>query len=280
MGQAAVRRAFSPRLGLSFPVTDRSNAFFNFGVYYQNPLYNNVYQGTGIGTPAEGTAQATQFNAQTFVGNPRLRAEQSVSYEMGYVSEFGAGNKYSLQFVAFSKDQAGLTGVRAGGYQHGTIIRVFDPGVTYGTNSPSYTVLVNQDFQTVRGFELEFRRRLSNFWTGRINYAFSQATTNASPPDLETQRTTEEGDIVARREIRSDLDQTHQLGGALSFIVASKTPGIWGGQYLKNSSLSFTTRLASGFPYTPALTFTGNQADRLERNSGSAPTPASKASSP
>ncbi|MDQ8154864.1 MAG: TonB-dependent receptor, partial [Gemmatimonadota bacterium] len=271
LGQAAVRRAFSPRLGLSFPVTDRSNAFFNFGVYYQNPLYNNVYQGTGIGTAAEGTAKAVQFDAQTYVGNPRLRAEQAVSYEMGYVAEFGKGNKYALQFVAFSKDQSGLTGIRNGGFLKGTITRVFDPGVTYGTNSPSYTVLVNQDFQTVRGFELEFRRRLSNFWTGRLNYAFSQATTNASPPDLETQRTTEEGDIVARREIRSDVDQQHQLGGSVSFIVANKTPGIWGGQYLKNSSVSFTTRLASGFPYTPSLTFTGNAADRLERNSGTAP---------
>lgn len=271
MGEAAVRRAFSPRLGLSFPVTDRSNAFFNFGVYYQNPLYNNVYQGTGIGTADEGTANAAQFNAQTFVGNPRLRAEQAVSYEMGYVAEFGKGNKYSLQFVAFSKDQSGLTGIRTGGFIRGSNARVFDPGVTYGTNSPSYTVLVNQDFQTVRGFEFEFRRRLNNFWTGRLNYAFSQASTNASPPDLETQRTSEEGDVIARTEIRSDIDQNHQLGGSISFIVANRTPGIWGGQYLKNSSIAFTTRLSSGFPYTPSLTFTGNAADRLERNSGSAP---------
>jgi hypothetical protein len=259
MGQASVRRAFSPRLGLSFPVTDRSNAFFNFGVYYQNPLYNNVYQGTGIGSAAEGTPAAAQFAAQTFVGNPRL------------VAEFGARSLYSLQFVAFSKDQSGLTGIRNGGFLKGTDQRVFDPGVTYGSNSPSYTVLVNQDFQTVRGFEIELRRRLSNFWSGRLNYSFSQANTNASPPDLETQRTTEEGDIPARSEIRSDIDQNHQLGGSVSFIVANKTPEIWGGKYLKNSSVSFTGRLSSGFPYTPSLTFTGNTADRLERNSGTAP---------
>ena len=271
MSQANVRTAFSPRLGLSFPVTDRSNAFFNFGVYYQNPLYNNVYQGTGIGTAAEGTPKAAQFDAQTFVGNPRLRAEQAVSYEMGYVAEFGKGSKYSLQFVAFSKDQAGLTGIRNGGYRKGTDTRVFDPGVTYGTNSPQYTVLVNQDFQTVRGFELEMRRRLANFWSARINYSFSQASTNASPPDLENQRTTEEGDIPARTEIRSDIDQNHQLGGAVSFIVANRTPDIWGGKYMRNSSVSLTGRLNSGYPYTPSLTFTGNAADRLERNSGTAP---------
>lgn len=269
MGEAAVRRAFSPRLGLSFPVTDRASAFFNFGVYYQNPLYNNIYQSTGIGTAIEGTAAAATFDNQTFVGNPSLRAEQTVSYEIGYVSEFG--KNFSLQVVAFSKDQSGLTGVRRGGFVAGTNQRVFDPGVTYGSNSPNYTILVNQDFQTVRGFEFELRRRLSNFWTGRINYSFSQATTNASPPDLETQRTEEEGDVVARREIRSDVDQAHQLGGSLSFIIANRAPEIPFGDYLKNSSFSLTGRLASGFPYTPSLTFTGNSADRLERNSGSAP---------
>jgi hypothetical protein len=57
----------------------------------------------------------------------------------------------------------------------------------------------------------------------------------------------------------------------VSFIVANRTPNIWGGRYLRNSSLSFITRLNSGFPYTPSLTFTGNSADRLERNSGTAP---------
>ncbi len=269
MGEASVRKAFSPRLGLSFPVTERSNAFFNFGVYYQNPLYNNVYQGTGIGTSAEGTVDGPAFKNGTFVGNPRLRAEQTTSYEMGYVAEFA--RNFSAQLVAYSKDQSGLTGIRNGGVITANQ-RVFDPGVTYGTNTPNYTILVNQDYQTVRGFEVEFRRRLANYWSGRISYGYSQATTNAAPPDLEQQQVTDEGDIPARNEIRSDIDQRHSLTGTFLLSVRDQTPKFRYGRWLRNTFISSTMRLNSGFPYTPSLTFSGSSSDRLQRNSGTAPT--------
>ncbi|MBX9927776.1 MAG: carboxypeptidase-like regulatory domain-containing protein, partial [Gemmatimonadaceae bacterium] len=88
MGSASLRRAFSPRLGVNLPITEKSSAMFNFGVYYQNPLYNNVYQNTGIGTRNEGTRFGPTLDAQGVVGNPNLRAEQTVSYEIGYQSEF------------------------------------------------------------------------------------------------------------------------------------------------------------------------------------------------
>ena len=270
MSEAGIRKAFSPRLGLGFPITDRSQAFFNFGVYYQNPLYNNVYQGTGIGTDIEGTPDAAAFTSDNFVGNPRLEAEKTVSYEMGYVAEFG--RNYSMLLVAFSKDQSGLTGIRQGGFVAGTNDRVFDPGVTYGTNAPDYTILMNVDYQTVRGFELEFRRGLTNFWSYRLSYAYSQATNNAAPPDLEFQQTAEEGDIPARSEIRSDIDQRHSLGGVLRFVVRDQTPQFRFGEWLRNSSLQFTARVASGLPYTPTISFTGGGNSRLQRNSGTAPT--------
>lgn len=270
MSESTTRTAFSPRLGLSFPVTERSSAFFNFGVYYQNPLYNNVYQGTGIGTALEGTRQGPAFSNGTYVGNPRLRAEQTSSYEMGYVAEFA--RNYSVQVVAFSKDQSGLTGIRQGGIQRGTrAAGVFDPGVTYGTNRPNYTILVNQDYQTVRGLELELRRRLAGYWSGRINYGYSQATNNASAPDLEDQKS-QEGDIPARSEIRADIDQRHSLNGSLTFQVRDEAPKFRFAGLFRNTTASLTARLASGYPYTPALTFTGSSRFRLERNSGTAPT--------
>jgi outer membrane receptor protein involved in Fe transport len=269
MGEASIRKAFSPRLGLNFPVTERSSAFFNFGVYYQNPLYNNVYQGTGIGTPVEGTAAGPALANGTFVGNPQLRAEQTTSYEIGYAAEFA--RNMGLQVVAFSKDQSGLTGIRVGGFLSGTVNRVFDPGVTYGTNSPVYIILVNQDYQTVRGAEIELKRRLADYWKGRLSYAYQQATTNAAPPDLEAQQRDEEGDIEARSEIRSDVDQNHTVNGELTFQVDEQVPSFRFGNLLRNSKITITSRLASGFPYTPTFTFGGGTRDRLERNSGTAP---------
>jgi outer membrane receptor protein involved in Fe transport len=265
MGPAKARSAFSPRLGVNFPVTERSSAFFNFGVYYQNPLYVNLYQGTGIGTEAEGTVTAPAFQDQSPVGNPQLRAEQTSAYEVGYLAEFGSN--FGVQLVAYSKDQAGLTGIRQGGISDITQGAIFDPGVTYGSNSPAYTVLVNQDYKTVRGVEVEFRRRLANFWSASVNYAFSQATTNAAPPDLENQQRAE-GDIPARSEIRSDADRRHAANASFTFRVREQLPDIPVAELLRNTTLGVTASYSSGYPYTPQFNFTGGSDSRLERNSG------------
>ena len=269
MGEAPVRTSFSPRVGFSFPITERSNAFFNFGIYVQNPLYNNLYQSTGIGTSVEGTPAAPQFRANSFVGNPRLESERTAAYEIGYNGEIG--RNFAMQAVAFTKDQSGLTGVRTGGYLAGTDTRIQDPGLTYGQTTPDYTILVNQDFQTVRGLQLVMRRRVANYWGLDVNYGYMQVKTNAAPPDVEQQRTTEEGDIPARVEIRADQDQRHSASAIFRLQVGARTPQFRFGNLLANSGLSVTGRFISGFPYTPALTFGGGTDDRLERNSGTGP---------
>ena len=144
---------------------------------------------------------------------------------------------------------------------------MFDPGVTYGTNTPTYTVLVNQDYNTVRGVELELSRRLASYWSARVNYAFSQATTNAAPPDLENQQLAE-GDQPSRNEIRSDADRRHSANASFTFRVREELPNIPLAGALRNSTLGLTAQYSSGWPYTPQLTFTGSPRDRLERNSG------------
>ncbi|MCA1664855.1 MAG: TonB-dependent receptor, partial [Myxococcales bacterium] len=52
-GNAPVRAQFSPRIGIQFPLTERASFFANWGIYSQNPTYNNMYTGTGIGRSAD-----------------------------------------------------------------------------------------------------------------------------------------------------------------------------------------------------------------------------------
>ncbi|HXF82999.1 MAG TPA: TonB-dependent receptor, partial [bacterium] len=273
--RARRRSQFSPRISVSIPVTEGGRIFANFGRYSQNPLYNNLYQGTGIGTEAEGTPQGPQlfspnFNVP-FVGNPNLVIEETTAYEIGYLAELL--DNYGLQIILFSKDQNGLTGVRTGGVDaRGQ--RIFDEGVTYGTNTPSYPVLVNQDFTTVVGIEVGIRRRLTNYWGFDLNYAFSRATTNAAPPERQFERF-QEGDPESFRELPSEIDQPHVFNGTVRFRVGEDSPlGGPLGHAIRNATLSFVVRAASGLPYTP--TAPGAQAlgfnpDRREINSGRAP---------
>jgi outer membrane receptor protein involved in Fe transport len=283
------RNQFSPRIGVSFPLSERSQVFFNFGRYSQNPLYNNVYQNTGTGTVAgdsmgvcsetavvPGTNQChpiifSEFSNTGLLGNPNLLIEKTTQYEIGYVTELGTN--FSLQTTAYSKDQFGLTGTRRAGRDAFGNLK-FDVGSTYGTSQYNYSVLVNQDFQTVRGFEVTLRRRLANFWSFNINYGFSQATTNASAPDQEFQRSVEEGDPVQNQEIRSQIDQPHTFNAQLQLRVGRDRPFGIGvlDKVVQNSNASITMSAASGFTYTPTTTFAGTGANgQLQRNSGRAP---------
>jgi outer membrane receptor protein involved in Fe transport len=285
---AGTRTQFSPRIGVSFPLTERSQVFFNFGRYSQNPLYNNVYSNTGIGTIAgdsagvcgddevvPGTSQCypiiyNEWAEQPFLGNPNLLIEKTTSYEVGFATELG--EQYALQVAAYSKDQFGLSGVRTGG-QSLTGERYFDVGSTYGTALYNYSVIVNQDFQTVRGFEVSLRRRLFNYWGFNINFGFAQATTNAAAPELAFQRTAEEGDPENLKEIRSEIDVPATFNASLQFRVGNEQP--FGNAVLdnivKNLGAALTLSARSGTPYTPTLSFQGTGANQLEQNSGRAP---------
>jgi outer membrane receptor protein involved in Fe transport len=286
------RTQFSPRIGVSFPLTEQSSVFFNFGRYSQNPLYNNIFQNTGIGTiagpdggnvcdstevvpgPGSTTCHPIIFSdtySLSFLGNPNLQIEKTTAYEIGFATELGGD--YALQVAAFSKDQFGLSGIRQGGVD-AEDDPLFDVGTTYGTTRYDYFVIVNQDFQTVRGFEVSLRKRLANYWGFNLNYSFSQSSTNAAAPDQQFQREAEEGDPPNLQEIRSEIDQPHVFNASFSVRVGNEEP--FGNSIVdaivRNTSASVTVQAASGLPYTPTLSFAGTGGDaQLEQNSGRGP---------
>jgi hypothetical protein len=278
--ESSVRTQISPRLGLSFPVTARSSVFFNYAINTQNPQMNNIFQNTSIGTAGEalpcglrgvprdavGSAGcgpiifSDQF-ATSFLGNPNLGIEKTSTYELGYLAEIG--DDFALSVILFNKDQFGLTGIT-------TSTGVQDIGATYGTSSPNYNVLVNEDYQTVRGVEVSLQRRITGYWGFQINYSYSQARTNAAPPEREQQSRADEGDPAVRTEIRSEIDIPHVFNGVVQFVTGQRAPAA----ALKYSNLSISLQARSGIPYTPTTNFSGLGSDlnQLERNSGTGPT--------
>ena len=268
------RRQFSPRIGVSFPLGPSSALFFNFGRNTQNPLLNNLFVATGIGTTREGTTDGPTLQipgggGPAYVGNSNLLTEQTTSYEIGYAAELGGD--YAIALTAFSKDQIGLTGFRTGGIDS-LGAQVFDPGATYANDAtPSYRILVNQDFQTVRGIEVQLRRRVSNFWGMDVNYSFSEARTNAADPEREVERQIDQNDPRLNQEVISDVDQPHVFNASLIFQTGRNYPRTFVGKALQNFSTSLVFRVASGLPYTPTLDFFGVGNSQLIRNTGRGP---------
>jgi outer membrane receptor protein involved in Fe transport len=288
--EAGTRTAVSPRIGVSFPVTANSSFFFNFGRFTQNPLLHNVYVNTGIGKDTTVTFIDDQGVEQTVtsslegtpagvtivvpgegnagpIGNPNLKTEKTTLYEMGYLAELW--DDYALQVILFSKDQTGLQGIRTGGVSQG--VQVFDAGVTYRDNTPNYQIIVNSDFQTVRGFELSLRRRIVDYWGFDINYSFARTKTNAAGPEKEFELQIGQGDPDLRIEVPSEIDQPQRLSAAVFFRVGDEAPDVPGGSILKNSALALVGQYQSGFPYTPTTDVFGAGTAQLTRNSERGP---------
>jgi outer membrane receptor protein involved in Fe transport len=274
--RARARKQFSPRIGVSFPVSQSSAVFFNFGRFSQNPLLHNLLNNTGIGTPEEGLTTGPVIEVPGeggpgLIGNPNLKIEQATIYEVGYNSEFA--RNFALGVTLFNKNQTGLTGVRTGGQRIGRLgfEQVFDPGLTYApTNTPSYSILVNQDYQTVRGFETQLRRRVANYWGFDINYSYSRARTNASAPEREFERFGE-GDPRNLTEVPSDIDQAHVFNASLTGQVAEDPPDFRFGNLLRNTTLTMAVHAQTGYPYTPTLDFFGFGLAKVQRNSARGP---------
>lgn len=272
--EAPARRQFSPRLGLSFPVTASSSLFLNFGRYSQNPVLRSLYWYTGAGSPQEGTPKAIDLNAfevfRPFLGNPSLDIETTHAYEIGFLAE--VSDRFAVTAIAFAKDQSGLTGVRLVGQDP---YPVFDPGVTYGSPTPQYLILVNSDHASTRGLEFGIRRRLLNHWGFEINYTWSRSRTNASEPERERERFETEAIPFVFYEHRSEIDQPHVFRGVLRLDGGETGPEFLGrraANLLSDARLTLTFAGNTGLPYTPVRGFgPSSVATRSQRNSGTAP---------
>jgi hypothetical protein len=272
---------------VSFPLTERSSVFFNAGRYTMNPLYSYLYRNSGVGTVAGSGAGADKFCSATavkpgttecvppltagnpqFIGNPNLRLEEARQYEVGYGAEFA--NSYSVNVAVYNRDESGLSGLRRSK-------NISDIGVTYaGQSQPTYQVIVNQDFLTARGLEVQFRRRMQSYWGYDINYGWSRATTNSPPPDRAFEiATANEVNRTALREVLADIDQPNKFNATLLLGVRNELPNFRYASLLRNSQATITYSYASGFPYTPIRGLNTsailNESNVADINTGRAP---------
>ncbi|MEO7522091.1 MAG: TonB-dependent receptor, partial [Gemmatimonas sp.] len=265
--EAKTRTAFSPRIGVNFPLTEKSQIFFNAGRYTKTPNYGDVYRNTGVGTVAgrdpltgedrycdktavkPGTTECVPDIKQTnstFVGNPNLLLEEAKSYEVGYSTTLGANDNYGLQLAMFNRAETGLTSTRSSR-------AIQDIGSTYDGSAPTYRVLVNGDFLTARGMEVSLDRRLSNRWSYGVNYGLARSTTNGRPPERADEIDRTEANRRQLIEAVTDQDVTHTFNLQGGIRVRNDIPDVKYnlGRFLRNTSVNATYSFRSGVPYTP-----------------------------
>lgn len=205
----------SPRLGMSYPISDRDVLHFHYGRFFQLPELELLYDYSNNPTVGNRT-----------VGNPFLEPETTISYQFGVRRQLT--REVFLDTSVFFKDIFGLVGTVPLEAERESESNDFAP-----------VVYVNQDYGSVRGFEISLEKRFSSFWQGGITYTLSRATGSSSDVNQGAVVADEGLDREPIREVPLDWDRTHVMNTFLYF----SDPGIW--------AVNFDFALGSGAPTTP-----------------------------
>jgi len=212
--KASEKISVSPRLGVSFQITDKGFLHFSYGHFFQMPQFRNLYVNKNY--------EYAQIVTNTVFGNADLNPQQTITYEFGLQQQLT--DNLAVNVTGFYKDVRDLFAVQT--------IRI--------SENVAFNSYVNKDYSNVKGFTISLmKRRTASDWFGAsLDYTYQAAegndvSANAFYIDKESGRESEKKIVVL------DWDQTHTLNGSL-----------YVGE-LNNWNISILGKVGAGLPYTP-----------------------------
>jgi hypothetical protein len=217
-----------PRLNFSFPVTDRTVFYAQYGKYVQMPRLTDLYRGF-ISLSATVSPVTRGFAFLTPIGFT-ARPERLTQYEMGFrqaITDFAA-----LTISGFYKDTRDQLSVRK---------------YTDASGNYLYTAWLNEDFETAKGLEFTFDVRRTKRLSARVNYTLQNASGTGA-------NSFQSFGVVERQDIGRfpsfifplDYNQTHRGSISLDYRFARGD----GGPILEGLGAFLLFTFNSGHAYT------------------------------
>ncbi len=216
---------FSPRLGISHPISDKMTIFFNYGHFIQQPRFLELYT-----TLAPNLQRANQR-----VGNPELVASRNIQYELGVTRAITRDIKFNV--TAYYKDIYNMT-------QSERIFIVPQP----------YDVFKNLDYSNVKGVELTLSKRARRYFSFNLSYVlqFAQGTNSDYVDQYEyhsrdaTDPVTGLPRVFPQRINPLDFDRRHSIVAQADW----RFPDDFEVVALRNFGINVISEAGSGLPYT------------------------------
>jgi len=218
----------SPRIGMSFPVTDQTVFHAQWGKFIQSPRLDRLFIGY--------TGFANRLQAGNFVtlNNPLLKPIKTTAFEVGFRQQLG--NNAALNITAYYKELRDLIQAR-----------------NLNINQTTFATFINGDYGTVKGVSMTFELRRTQHVSAFASYTlqFAGGTGSASndafainwlgnPPVYPT--------FVAPLS----FDQRHTGSVNVDFrTVAGEGPRFLGGHPFGRFGANLLFTFGSGRPYTP-----------------------------
>ena len=205
----------SPRLGISFPLSERIKFRFSYGHFFKNPTFGDLFSSSQF------SALDISRRPNTIVGNPDLAAEKTIAYEMGFDAQLS--DVFAFDLTTYYKDVYDLSGTR--------IVQAI----------PSYNMYYNVEYARIMGAEATFSKQLSDYWRASASYTYQIAKGTASTS------TSQYNNNPTQVDYPLDQDVRHQASADLSLSF----PTDFRFMPMREFEASLLSRFSSGSPYTP-----------------------------
>ena len=218
----------SPRFAMAHPVSDNQTLFFSYGHFSKFPRPQYVY--------TKLLRSSSRSTTQT-IGNPDLNPETTVGYELGLRNQLSENDVLTL--TAYYKDIFDYITPQS--------IQIQQPRFSSGT----YTTYVNLDYARSRGFEVEYKKRISDWFRGAFSASYSVATGKSNSAE-EALYNIQQGLADNVKESYLAWDRPFE-GSLVGIFTVKKNEPLFGFGNGVFDDMSFYTRLSyeSGMRYAP-----------------------------
>ena len=227
--QSKFTAVFQPRLGFSFPVSDKTALHLNYGVFTQRPAYEYIFISR---FKLEGNPNFERL------GNPELEPEKTISYDIGINRKFPFG--FSLDLSAYYKNVSNLIQLAHYVDRDGFVYQTFD----------------NREYADIKGFHVSLDKDYGNV-RGGVRYNWESATgqagsaLGAADQVVRYEGSPDKDELRSPKDIYLDYNRKHKLVANILFKTSSEAGfEIMNFKPLANLSLTGIYRFLSGRPFT------------------------------
>jgi hypothetical protein len=218
-----------PRINFSFPVTDRTVFFAQYGKYIQPASLNQVYTSSVNLSNVTGLDTRSPYGYFGQFAGFTAAPERTTKYEVG-IRQLMSDN-FALTITGFYND----------------LRDQLLQGRIYGSSgSLLFAGWVNDDFGTTKGLELTFELRRTERLAAKVNYTLSDARGTGS--SINSSRVVVSDALARYPNFTNILDQnqTHRGTVMIDYRFAKGD----GGPVLEGMGLNLLLTFNSGHPYT------------------------------
>ena len=224
-----------PRLSFSFPISDEANFFAHYDILVQRPQTNT--NATGLDYLYFLDINRTNPGGAP-INNPNLRPEKTIDYEVGFQQKIS--NSSALKIAAYYRELRDMIQAR---------VYAFVPVLG------SYRTFDNQDFGTVKGFNLSYDLRRSNNLQLQTNYTLQFADGTGSDA-LSQRNISENGNL--RTLFPLNFDERHRLNAIVDYRFSRGAryngPRWFGADVFADAGINLQATAVSGRPFTRTTT--------------------------